>query len=290
MIWITGAKGMLGTDLVAMLRQAGRDVLDTDMEVDVRDRAALEAAVKGRPIDWVVNCCAYTAVDQAETDEAAAFAINADGAGNVAAVAARHGARMIHISTDYVFDGRSGRPYTEDDAVSPIGVYARSKLEGEHRVVAAAPDALVMRTAWLYGAHGRNFVHTMLRLMRERESVSVVADQYGSPTWTQTLCRALAETIRQDLREGGIYHVTNTGRASWHAFALAIRDLALAEGLLARSCEVRAIPTEAYPTPARRPPFSVLDCGKISARLGLSLPHWRDSLAAFLAQPAAREA
>jgi dTDP-4-dehydrorhamnose reductase len=290
MIWVTGAKGMLGSDMVAMLRAAGWEVLGSDIEIDVRDPAALQRAIAGQAIEWVINCCAYTAVDKAETDEEAAFAINADGAAHVAAAAASCGARMIHISTDYVFDGCAEHPYTESDPVSPIGVYARAKLEGEQRVVAAAPEAFILRTAWLYGEHGANFADTMLRLMREREHLSVVADQHGSPTWTRTLCRVITEMLRQDVRGGGIYHVTSSGQATWHAFAEAIRDVALREGLLTRSCDVQPVTTAAYPTAARRPPYSVLACDKIAALLAIDLPDWRESVTTFIAQRAAQEA
>ncbi len=223
MIWVLGANGMLGRDLVATLNDAGHEVWATDIECDIRDPEALESALhKKGPVGSIVNCCAYTAVDQAEYEEAEAFALNADGPANLALLAHRAGVRLIHTSTDYVFDGSSDRPYTEDDPISPTGVYARSKAEGEARVRAYAPEAFVLRTAWLYGEHGRNFVLTMLRLMAEQTSISVVADQQGSPTWTQTVCGVIAELISRDVRGGGVYHVANQGHTSWYEFACAI--------------------------------------------------------------------
>ncbi|NQU41440.1 MAG: dTDP-4-dehydrorhamnose reductase [Lentisphaerae bacterium] len=286
MIWITGANGMLGSDLVPLLRDGGWDVLATDAEVDVRDSEALRVAVASKPIDWVINCCAYTAVDAAEANEAAAMAINVDGAAHVAEVATSLQARMIHISTDYVFDGQATHPRTEDEPRSPIGVYARSKAESEKRVAAAAPDSTILRTAWLYGHHGGNFVHTMLRLMEEREQISVVNDQFGSPTQTVTLCRVIRQIIRRDVHADGIYHVTSRGETSWYGFALAIRDLALERGLLSHPCEVKPIATVDYPTPARRPPYSVLSCAKIEGLLDIELPSWQSSLATFLTEAA----
>ncbi|MBT3295053.1 MAG: dTDP-4-dehydrorhamnose reductase [Verrucomicrobia bacterium] len=287
MIWVTGSKGMLGTDLVAALKREGHAVLETDIEVDVCYPQALMNAAEGHAIDWVINCCAYTAVDKAESDETQATALNSDGAANIASVARTIGARMIHISTDYVFDGLAEQPYVETDPVSPIGVYARTKELGERRVTASAPNAFILRTAWLYGAHGGNFVYSMLRLMGERETLGVVADQEGSPTWTQTLCRVIAEMIKQDVTQGGIYHVTNRGRASWHEFAAAIHAQAIEHHLLSRPCKVNPISTEDYPTPARRPPCSVLNCRKIEALLNIQLPTWQESLAAFIAVEAA---
>ena len=285
MIWVVGACGMLGSDLVAMLRGAGLDVLATDAECDVRSTEALKAAAHGMAIDWVINCCAYTKVDEAEDHKTAAYALNADGPANVAEIARTLGARMIHISTDYVFDGTSHRPYLETDPVSPVGVYASSKAEGEKAVLRASPDNYVLRTAWLYGEHGRNFVHTMLQLMQERDSISVVSDQSGSPTWTKTVCRVIIDLVGRGDGPGGIYHVTSQGVTNWYDFARTIQNLAIEQELIDRPCEITPVTTADYPTAAPRPAYSVLSCQKIMALLGTQLPSWQESLAAYMSSP-----
>ena len=284
MIWVVGARGMLGTDLVSELRDRGYDVLATDVECDVLDPEAVAAAVSGQAVDWVVNCCAYTAVDKAEDDKDAAYALNVDGAANVAEVARSLGAPMIHISTDYVFDGTSDQPYLETDSVSPVGVYACSKAEGEKAVLAASAENCILRTAWLYGQHGGNFVSTMLRLMQERDCVSVVSDQYGSPTWTRTVCSVIRDIIALRTVPGGIYHVTNQGCISWSGFACKIHEIALTEGLLSRECRVVPITTAEYPTRAPRPAYSVLSCVKVEQLLGVCLPAWQESLSLFMVE------
>jgi len=283
MIWVVGSGGMLGTDLLSELRDRGHDVLATDVECDVLDPKALAAAACGMTIDWVVNCSAYTAVDRAEDDRDAAYALNVDGAANVAEAARELGARLVHISTDYVFDGTSERPYLETDPVAPMGVYACSKAEGEKAVLDVCADSFVLRTAWLYGLHGSNFVQTMLRLMREREHISVVSDQYGSPTWTKTVCTVIGDLVNREAASGGIYHVTNRGETSWFEFACAIHAVALEQGLLSRACDITPIATDEYPTRAARPARSVLSCAKIEALLGVKLPDWRESLRLFIA-------
>jgi dTDP-4-dehydrorhamnose reductase len=284
MIWVIGARGMLGTDLFLELQDRGYDVLATDVECDVLNPEALATAAGGQAIDWVVNCCAYTAVDKSEDDRDAAYVLNVDGATNVAEAARSLGARMIHISTDYVFDGTSHRPYRETDPVSPVGVYACSKAEGEKAVLSASEDNYVLRTAWLYGKHGGNFVHTMLRLMQERDSVAVVSDQYGSPTWTWTVCSAIGCIIELGKGPGGIYHVTNRGEVSWFGFARAIQSIALEAGLLSRKSDIVPLTTGEYPTRAIRPAYSVLSCAKIEQLLGVRLPAWSESLSSFIAR------
>ena len=282
MIWVIGGKGMLGQELCAKLQREGLPYVMTDLECDVTAPGQLQAFATGRNLSWIVNCSAYTAVDRAEDEEVKAHLINATGAANIAATAAAIGARMIHISTDYVFAGTATRPYTEDDAVAPVGAYGRTKAAGEDLVRRHCPASFILRTAWLYGRHGNNFVCTMLRLMKERSELSVVADQWGSPTWTSTLCGVIVELIRRNATAFGIYHVTDEGQTTWHEFASEIRILSLERGLLAREIPIQPIRTDQYPTKAKRPLYSVLSKEKICTYLGRELPGWRASLAHFL--------
>jgi len=286
MIWLIGDKGMLGTELAAVLRSRGVAFVATDREVDIRDPGALRRfardASPAAPLDWIVNCSAYTAVDRAEEEEELARAVNATGAGHVAAVAQELGARLVHVSTDYVFRGDGARPYLESDPVDPAGAYGRTKAEGERLVAAACPRHFIVRTAWLYGRHGPNFVYTMLRLMRAREAVAVVADQRGTPTWSFDLAQAVAELVARDATRYGIYHFTGEGQTTWHGFAAEIQRLGRELGILPRDCAVNAITSDQYPSKVRRPAWSVLSKEKIARELGIVPPGWEASLRAFL--------
>jgi dTDP-4-dehydrorhamnose reductase len=229
----------------------------------------------------VINAAAYTGVDAAEREADRALAVNADGAANVARASTRVGARMIHLSTDFVFDGAQGRPYLPDDRPNPLGVYGRTKLAGEQAVQRWSATALILRTAWVYSNHGHNFVRRMLGLMEERDELSVVSDQIGAPTWSRSLAAALwAAAARPELR--GIQHWTDAGVASRYDFAVAIQEEALALGLLSRAVPIHPVHSEEYPTPARRPAFSVLDTSTARAALGLAPPHWRVNLRRML--------
>ena len=279
---MTGAAGQLGRELVAAA-PAGWDVVACGRaELDVTDEAQTREVLRRERPGVVINAAGYTAVDRAESEPEAAAAVNARGAGNVARAAREIGARMIHLSTDFVFDGCQGRPYLPWDATNPLGVYGRTKLDGEREVEhALSGRSLVVRTAWLYGAHGRNFVHTMLRAMRERGEVGVVADQVGSPTWARGLARALwTAAARPDVR--GVHHWTDAGTASWYDFAVAIREEAMRLGLLDREPAVRPLRTGEFPAAARRPAFSVLDKSATWAALDGPPPHWRVNLRRML--------
>jgi dTDP-4-dehydrorhamnose reductase len=287
MIWLIGSKGMLGTELAAVLRSRGSAFTATDREVDIRDPAALlgfaaQSALDGAPVDWIVNCSAYTAVDRAEEEEEVAHHINAVGAENIAAVAQKLGARMVHVSTDYVFRGDGNEPYLESDPVAPSSAYGRTKADGELRIAARCARHFIVRTAWLYGRHGPNFVYTMLKLMRAREAISVVADQQGTPTWTFDLSSAIADIVERGGSRFGIYHFTNVGQTTWHGFADEIQRLGRELGILGRACTVNAITSDQYPSKVKRPAWSVLSKKKISEELGITPPHWRESLHAFL--------
>jgi dTDP-4-dehydrorhamnose reductase len=269
---VTGAAGMLGTDVVAAA--AGHDVVAlARADLDVTDPDAVAAAIDGARPDAVIHCAAWTDVDGAEADEEAATAVNGTGAGNVAAAAARAGAHVVHVSSDYVFDGAVDEPYTEASVTDPLSAYGRSKLAGEHAVAQTAPEAhAIVRSSWLFGVHGRNFVDTMLRLGREREEVTVVTDQVGCPTYTGHLAPALVAVAERRLR--GVLHVAGGGACSWWDLARAAFERA---GV---TCAVRRGSTAELGRPAPRPAFSVLRSTRVDAPV---LPCWEDGLAAHLA-------
>ncbi|MBO9555486.1 dTDP-4-dehydrorhamnose reductase [Cellulomonas sp.] len=248
---VVGANGMLGQDLCSLLAERGQDVTRLDrVHVDITDAGATDGIAAGH--DVVVNCAAYTAVDAAESDEATAFAVNAVGAANVARAAREAGARVVHISTDYVFDGGASTPYVEDAPVAPRSAYGRTKCAGEWAVRSAAPDHLVVRTAWLYGAHGPCFPKTIVRVLRERGSIDVVDDQLGQPTWTVDLADLVVRLVDAQA-PAGTYHGTASGQTSWHGFAAA----AVASAGLDASA-VAPTTSEAFVRPAPRPAYSVL--------------------------------
>jgi len=279
---ITGAGGQLGRELQRTAPPEWRVRSCGSTELDVTRPQSVTRTFDREQPQLVINAAAYTAVDAAEGDAERAEAVNATGAAHVAEAAQRVGARLIHVSTDFVFDGAQGRPYEPRDPPAPLGVYGRTKLAGEREVLRICGDrALVVRTAWLYASQGRNFVHTMLRLVRERDQVGVVADQVGTPTWARGFAEGLwAAAARPEIT--GIHHWTDAGVASWYDFAVAIQEEALALGLLERAVPVRPLRTEEYPTAARRPPYSVLDKGATWAALGRPVRHWRESLRLML--------
>lgn len=272
-VLVTGVGGQLGRSLMAaapagwQVRGLGR------ADLDISDAQAVTRLIGEARPDLVINAAAYTAVDRAESEADLAHAINAEAVGHLAAAATAGGARFAHVSTDFVFDGRAGRPYAPDDATAPLGIYGRTKLAGE---MAAGGEALIVRTAWVYAAQGKNFVHTMLRVMRERDEVRVVHDQIGTPTSAAGLARAICDLATDGAQ--GIFHYTDSGVASWYDFAVAIQEEALALGLLDRAVPVIPVPTNEFPTPAKRPGFSVLDKEATWHRLGWRAPHWRVAL------------
>jgi dTDP-4-dehydrorhamnose reductase len=282
---ITGAGGQLGMELIASAPPAWTLTALTRADLDIGDADAVRETVDACRPDVVINAAAYVAVDRAEGEPEAAFRVNRDGAGRLARAAVAAGARMVHISTDFVFDGRSGRAYRPDDGTGPLNVYGASKLAGEHAVRDAAPGALIVRTAWVYAAHGSNFMRTMLRLMAERPEVRVVADQIGTPTAAASLARALWRLIEAEA--AGTFHYTDAGAASWYDFAQAIGEEAHLRGLLPGIPLIVPIITADYPTPAPRPAFSVLDNSETWRLLGAPSPHWRVALRDVLAGAAA---
>ena len=281
-VWLVGNRGMLGTEVEKILQDDGIPYFGTDLEVDITDLASLKKFSERKSFSWIVNCAAYTAVDDAEANENLAYAINAVGPKNLAVVAESFGAPLIHISTDYVFNGVASSPYTVNAAPEPGCVYGETKLAGEQFVRKSASKHIIVRTAWLYGKNGKNFVSTMLRLMQDRDSLSIVNDQRGTPTYAVDLARAVAEFIKQDTKVFGLYHYTNAGQTTWYEFAVRIYEKARQMGLIHTECSVSPIPSSEYPTKARRPFYSVLDCTKIERALGLSRPDWEDGLDRYL--------
>lgn len=274
---VTGAEGQVGRALLALpaagvVQGLGR------AELDITDRGAIDRAMAGFAPTVVINAAAYTAVDAAESDEAGAFAVNATGAGLLAAAAAAAGAGFVHVSTDYVFDGRLPRPYVESDVTGPLNAYGRSKRAGEIAVLDAHPRACVVRTSWVYAATGRNFVRTMVELARTRERVQVVTDRRGAPTYAGDLAAALLKLAQAPARneDPRVLHLAGGGAASWFEVAAAIFEMLRGRDLKAPALE--GVSATAWPSPAQRPQNSMLDCRLASETYGLALPDWRDAL------------
>jgi len=283
---------MLGTELSLLLEKNGVPFIGTDREVDIADPEALRAFAEKQAFSWIINCAAYTAVDKAEDDVENCRRLNTLGAANIAACAKNIGARLIHISTDYVFDGKgiaegTGlRTYREDDATAPIGVYGLTKRDGELAVIEKNHRSYIIRTAWLYGKYGNNFVHTMIRLMNERDEIKVVNDQRGSPTWAFDLASAVLAVIKAvDSGKNisfGIYHYTNEGNITWFDFAQEIYRQGRELGRISKDCAVKPCTSAEYPAKVKRPAYSVLDKSKIKSTLGIDIPAWDKSLKDFL--------
>jgi dTDP-4-dehydrorhamnose reductase len=277
-VLITGAAGQLGRELLQAVPQHV-DVAPYDRKtLDITSREAVDKALKQDRPDVVVNAAAYTAVDKAEQEAETAFAVNATGPRNLAHACKAHGIRLIHISTDFVFDGSQCTPYSPEEEPEALSVYGRSKLEGERHVLQQLGEqAVVIRVGWLYSRFGKNFVKTMLRLMQEREQLNVVSDQIGTPTHAQGLA-ALIWRVVEERRLHGIYHWSDAGVASWYDFAVAIMEEGVAAGQLPHPITIRPIPSSDYPTPARRPAYSVLDKSATWAQFGTNPIHWRVAL------------
>ena len=275
MILITGANGQLGQVIRTIL--STEEAIFKGRELDITDIEALREFVSNHKIEAIINTAAYTAVDLAETESALAFHINSLGARNLAMISQEFQIKLIHISTDYVFDGTNYKPYTEQDITNPMSVYGKSKLEGEKAVLELAYSAYIIRTSWLYSGFGKNFLTNITRLAQERDSLSIVADQIGTPTYAPDLARAILElipTLQPQSKQ--ILHYSNQGVASWYDFAYEIINLQQID------CKLTPIPTTAYPTPATRPYYSVLDKTLVTSLLQSPIPHWKTSLTQHL--------
>jgi dTDP-4-dehydrorhamnose reductase len=284
MIWLIGNQGMLGMEVYHRLQVRNVEHVATDLEVDITDRQALSKFSEPLALSWIVNCSAYTAVDRAEDEPEQAFRINAEGVRNLALVARRKGAGLLHISTDYVFDGRREGAYLETDTPNPLGVYGRSKLQGELHIREHIDNHVILRTAWLYGPHGNNFVRTMLRLFQERDEVRVVSDQWGSPTLAGDLANAILQIITREALQYGTFHFTNEGRTTWFEFASLILELARHYHLLNREVRLLPLTTDQYPTRALRPANSYMSKEKIKAMFGIPVRPWQEALGSFMAE------
>ncbi|MFC6522058.1 dTDP-4-dehydrorhamnose reductase [Undibacterium arcticum] len=276
---VTGANGQVGWELARSLMPLGEVIAVDRARCDLSRPDTIAALIQDIRPDVVVNAAAYTAVDKAEQEEALATVINGTAVGVLAQEARKANALLIHYSTDYVFDGSKDKPYVEDDVPNPVNAYGRSKLAGEIAIRQAACDYLILRTTWVYAARGNNFVKTILRLARERDELSIVADQFGAPTWARNIADATAHMIRQASLErraeqftSGIFNLTNSGKTTWHGFAQAI--VAAQSPASLKLTKLNPIPTTAYPLPAKRPANSCLDAGEFGKRFGLVMPSW----------------
>lgn len=273
-ILVTGSNGQLGSelkDLAPSYPQFNFIFLSRE-ELSITDKDAVNAWFENNRPAFVVNCAAYTAVDKAETEFLEANEINGNAVGHLAFAAAKYQAGFIHISTDYVFNGQKTSPWKEEDDVDPVNAYGASKLLGEYKAMKNNPGAIIIRTSWVYSFHGKNFVKTMMRLMKEKESIGVVSDQQGSPTYAADLAEAIMQIISSGEWVPGIYHYSNAGAITWHDFAMAIRELT------GSSCQVNPISTTDFPTPAVRPAYSVMDTQKIMQTFSLTMKPWKESL------------
>lgn len=278
-ILVTGANGQLGSELRKIGFSALDEVFYTDVaELDITDYAAVEKFVKDNEIDTIINCAAYTAVDKAEEEPELAAKINTEAVSNLARAAAKEGCLLIHISTDYVFDGTGTKPYSEKDKPCPVSVYGRTKLAGEEAILKSRCFHIIIRTAWLYSSFGNNFVKTILRLASERTEINVVSDQVGSPTYAGDLAAAIVAIMDSEERieHEGIYHYSNEGVCSWYDFAAEIVRLS------GKECRVKPVTTADYPTKTQRPAYSVLDKSKIKKTFGIEIPEWKDALAKMM--------
>ena len=273
-ILITGSNGQLGNEMQQAAKQFTEfNYMYTDVaELDICDKNALSDFVKANHVNVIVNCAAYTAVDKAETDVELCYKINRDAVRNIGEVAQENNIKVIHVSTDYVFDGTNHIPYTEDMPVCPATVYGKSKLEGEQALLESCKNSAIIRTAWLYSSFGNNFVKTMMKLGIERDSLGVIYDQVGTPTYAADLADVILKMLTKEQFTPGIYHFSNEGACSWYDFTKSIHRIAKID------CNVKPIETKEYPTPTPRPHYSVLNKSKIKSTYGITIPHWEESL------------
>jgi dTDP-4-dehydrorhamnose reductase len=279
-IWITGARGMLGQDLCAHAKERFK-IFESDKEVDITDEKIVSEFISANKPDIIINCAAYTAVDDAEKETELNYKLNATGPEILGKCSALAKICIIHISTDYVLSGAPPKPLTEDAPINPINAYGKAKAIGEENLAKANPNHWIVRTAWLYGINGKNFVKTMLNLMRAKEQISVVSDQLGNPTWTCDLSAALLK-IAENPKRPGIYHFTGEGIASWHEFATEIQEQALRKKLLDRKIPILPVPSSEWKSLAKRPLWSALDKAKIKENFDVSVPNWKISLSKYM--------
>jgi len=288
-IWLIGAKGMLGRQLALEFNGREFDYFASDLEVDICSRQGLQDFVRGKKIRWMVNCAAYTAVNRAEAEPERALAVNAAGVENLSQLAAGLGARLIHFSSDYVFAGDAKEPYRENAQPRPLSRYGWSKWQGEIKMAAHLETFFLFRISWLYGVYGPNFVHSMLKIFREKETARVVDDQFGAPTYAAILAENIAGLIGSDSERFGVYHYCDRGAISWFDFAAATMEMALEFGMIPQKISLQAVPASKFPGAAARPAYSVLDSGKAVRELGFQVHDWQLNLKRFFREKAALE-
>ena len=286
MIWIIGNNGMLGKELTILFDNCNISYIGTDKEIDITDIAVLQKFSNtqlqtGTDIQWIINCAAYTNVDRAEDEKELCYKVNVIGSENIAKTANELGAKLIYISTDYVFDGNNNSAYSEEDTTSPLSVYGKTKLEGEMQIMENNQKSIILRTAWLYGQHGKNFVFTMINLMRAKDEISVISDCWGSPTWTKNLAEAVFTIIMKDVPAYGIYNASGEGKANWYEFAKEIYENAYEKGIIDKRVEIIPINANEYPAKAVRPKNSLLDKTKFKNKFNFAFPDWKESLNVF---------
>jgi len=278
LIWVIGCNGMLGKHICEVLSREHLDFIGSDAEVDIREVESLKAFAKDKSINWIINCAAYTAVDNAEDDYDNAKSLNADSVGNIGAVANKIGAKVIHFSTDYVFDGDKVGDYREDDSTNPVTVYGKTKLMGEENLVNSTDECFIFRISWLYGPYGNNFVYTMLRLFQERDELTVVNDQFGSPTYTGEIAEFVSSLIKENSSSFGLYHFSGEGRISWYDFAKSIYEFSRVEGVLTKDVVIKPVDSSSFPTKARRPENSSMSKEKLFKTFGFRPQNWKVTL------------
>jgi dTDP-4-dehydrorhamnose reductase len=280
-VLVVGKNGQLARELQKTVPTDIDFVVVGQDELDISSQDEVDEFINCHKPDIVINAAAYTAVDKAESEIEQAYAVNRDGPLFLAQACQSSKLRLIHVSTDFVFDGEKNKQYKEEDPTNPLGVYGNSKLEGEKAVIKHCQNHVIVRTAWVYSSHGNNFVKTMLKLMKDRDELGIVSDQIGTPTWARGLAKWIWSVVDNDDVKG-VYHWTDAGVASWYDFSLAIQELGLEKGLLSKAIDVLPIKTEDYPTPAKRPAFSVLEKSKAEKASGMNTCHWRKQLSEML--------
>jgi dTDP-4-dehydrorhamnose reductase len=298
-ILLTGVSGQVGGDLLPLIQSVGTVIAPLRLDLDLADAASVHRFVMREKPDWIINPAAYTAVDKAESESALAYAINADAPRALGAAAAELGIPVIHFSTDYVFDGAGTKPWAETDATAPLGVYGASKLAGELALAASGAAHLIFRSSWVYSGRGKNFLLTILRLAQQKDELRVVDDQRGAPTWSRDLARLVVHVMKKMISQcggspgsaqdavrsvQGVYHAANSGEATWFSFAQEFLRLAVEARPGTKMARLVPIPTSEYPTPARRPANSRLDCSRLQKVFGVTLPPWHQATAAVIAE------